>query len=140
MLLLLFTFSFLNININQPSFSADYRENWIMSCKKMTALCLYPLFMEGRIENPREKEDRLEPGKTVSRDLSQRTALQSFLVNCILKRSSSWNKLRSFGKSKLLALTHVIHVIHFFNMYEKERCIILINPAMTDYSKMNILK
>ena len=27
-----------------------------MSCKKMTALCLYPLFMEGRIiENPREK-------------------------------------------------------------------------------------
>ena len=51
-----------------------------MTCKKMTALCLYPLFMEGRIENPREKEDRLEPGKTVSRDLSQRTALQSFLV------------------------------------------------------------
>ena len=46
----------------------------------MTALCLYPLFMEGRIENPREKQDRLETGKTVSRDLSQRTALQSFLV------------------------------------------------------------
>ena len=51
-----------------------------MSCKKMTALCLYPLFMEGRIENPREKQDRLETGKTVSWDRSKRTALQSFLV------------------------------------------------------------
>ena len=52
-----------------------------MSCKKMTALCLYPLFMEGRIiENPREKQDRLETGKTVSWDWSHRTALQSFLV------------------------------------------------------------
>ena len=52
-----------------------------MSCKKMTALCLYPLFMEGRIiENPREKQDRLETGKTVSWDRSQRTALPSFLV------------------------------------------------------------
>lgn len=138
--MLLLTFPFLNINIYQPSFSVGYRENWIMTCKKMTALCLYPLFMEGRIENPREKQDRLEPGKTVSRDLSQRIALQSFLVNCILKQSSSWNKLRSFGKSKLLALTHVICVIHFFNMYKKGRYIILINPAMTDYSKMNILK
>lgn len=51
-----------------------------MSCKKMTALCLYPLFMEGRIKNPREKQDRLETGKTVSWDWSQRIALQSFLV------------------------------------------------------------
>ena len=51
-----------------------------MSCKKMTALCLYPLFMEGRIENPRKKQDRLETVKTVSWDRSHRTALQSFLV------------------------------------------------------------
>ena len=59
-----------------------------MSCKKMTALCLYPLFMEGKIENPREKQDRLEPGKTVSWDRSQRTALQSFLVTASRKSSS----------------------------------------------------
>ena len=127
-----YVFGFFFFNIYQALFSVGYRENWITSCKKMTALCLYPLFMEGRIiENPREKQDRLETGKTVSWDWSHRTALQSFLVNCISKRSTSWNKLRSFGKSKLLALTHVIHVIHFFNTYKKERYIILINPVMT---------
>ena len=59
-----------------------------MSCKKMTALCLYPLFMEGRIiENPREKQDRLETGKTVSWDWSHRTAkvYNPFFSNTVLK-------------------------------------------------------
>ena len=84
-----YVFGFFFFNIYQALFSVGYRENWITSCKKMTALCLYPLFMEGRIENPREKQDRLETGKTVSWDWSHRTALQSFLVNCISKRSTS---------------------------------------------------
>ena len=60
-----------------------------MSCKKMTALCLYPLFMEGRIENPREKQDRLETGKTVSWDRSKKNSTAVFPCNCTSKQSSS---------------------------------------------------
>ena len=114
-----------------------------MSCKKMTALCSYPLFMEGRIENPREKQDRLETGKTVSWEWSHRTALQSFLVTAPQKGLAPEVSL-GFWK-KQVTCVHLCDTRHPFlqYMYNKERYIcsriVLINPVMTDYSKINIL-